>query len=171
MIGTAIERHGTLDVLVNNAGILDRFLPPDETPDELWERVLRINLTGPFLATKRAISRCSRAGASSSSTSLPWAGSGEVPRSGLHLLQAWPYRADQEHRGQLRRRGHTLRRHLSRRGEHAHQPGRAQRARIRHLEPHPPGHGAPGRPHRDSRSGTLLRFGGGHLPQRCGDRG
>ena len=55
MIGAAIERHGTLDVLVNNAGIMDRFLPAAETPEELWERVLRINLTGPFLATKRAI--------------------------------------------------------------------------------------------------------------------
>ena len=58
MIGAAIERHGTLDVLVNNAGIMDRFLPAAETPEELWERVLRINLTGPFLATKRAIPRC-----------------------------------------------------------------------------------------------------------------
>jgi NAD(P)-dependent dehydrogenase (short-subunit alcohol dehydrogenase family) len=55
MIGAAIERHGTLDVLVNNAGILDRFFPAAEMPDELWERVLRVNLTGPFLATKRAI--------------------------------------------------------------------------------------------------------------------
>ena len=55
MIRAAVERHGTLDVLVNNAGIMDRFLPAAETPEELWERVLRINLTGPFLATKRAI--------------------------------------------------------------------------------------------------------------------
>jgi len=55
MIGAAIERHSTLDVLVNDAGIMDRFLPAAETPDELWERVLKVNLTGPFLATKRAI--------------------------------------------------------------------------------------------------------------------
>ena len=55
MIGAAIERHGALDVLVNNAGILDRFLPAAETPEELWERVLGVNLTGPFLATKHAV--------------------------------------------------------------------------------------------------------------------
>jgi len=55
MISAAIERHGTLDVLVNNAGIMDRFLPAAEMPEELWERVLRVNPTGPFLATKRAI--------------------------------------------------------------------------------------------------------------------
>jgi NAD(P)-dependent dehydrogenase (short-subunit alcohol dehydrogenase family) len=46
MIGAAIERHSTLDVLVNNAGIMDRFLPAAETLDELWERVLKVNLTG-----------------------------------------------------------------------------------------------------------------------------
>lgn len=35
MIGAAIERHVRLDVLVNNAGIMDRFLPATEMPDEL----------------------------------------------------------------------------------------------------------------------------------------
>ena len=38
MVGAAIERHGRLDVLINNAGILDRFLPAAETPDALWDR-------------------------------------------------------------------------------------------------------------------------------------
>jgi len=55
MVGAAIERHGAIDVLVNNAGILDRFLTAAETPEELWERVLGVNLTGPFLATRRAV--------------------------------------------------------------------------------------------------------------------
>jgi NAD(P)-dependent dehydrogenase (short-subunit alcohol dehydrogenase family) len=74
MIGAAIERHGRLDVLVNNAGIMDRFLPAAEMPDELWERVLRVNLTGPFLATKRAIPPMLEGGAVSLSTSLLSAG-------------------------------------------------------------------------------------------------
>jgi len=47
------ERFGTLDVLYNNAGtILGK--PLTETTDEEWERVLAINLKGPF-ATMRAL--------------------------------------------------------------------------------------------------------------------
>jgi NAD(P)-dependent dehydrogenase (short-subunit alcohol dehydrogenase family) len=68
MIGAAIERHSTLDVLVNNAGIMDRFLPAAETPDELWERVLKVNLTGPSSPPSAPSGRCSRAVAAPSST-------------------------------------------------------------------------------------------------------
>ncbi|GAA3612977.1 SDR family oxidoreductase [Nonomuraea rosea] len=47
----AISAYGRIDVLCNNAGIMDTMaLPADVTP-ELWERVLRVNLTGTFLVT------------------------------------------------------------------------------------------------------------------------
>jgi NAD(P)-dependent dehydrogenase (short-subunit alcohol dehydrogenase family) len=46
-----------LDVLINNAAIMDQLLLVDETPDELWDRVLAVNLTGPFLLCKRAVAR------------------------------------------------------------------------------------------------------------------
>jgi NAD(P)-dependent dehydrogenase (short-subunit alcohol dehydrogenase family) len=36
---------GTVDGLVNNAGIMDGFLPTAEITDEMWDRVLRVNLT------------------------------------------------------------------------------------------------------------------------------
>lgn len=42
-------RFGSLDILVNNAGIgsIDAFA---ETPDENWQRVIGVNLTGTFSA-------------------------------------------------------------------------------------------------------------------------
>jgi NAD(P)-dependent dehydrogenase (short-subunit alcohol dehydrogenase family) len=46
-------RFGGLDALVNNAGIAV-FAPLLETQDEDWNRVLAVNLTGPFLCTKAA---------------------------------------------------------------------------------------------------------------------
>jgi NAD(P)-dependent dehydrogenase (short-subunit alcohol dehydrogenase family) len=47
------QRFGRLDALVNNAGVAV-FAPLLETSDEDWNRVLAVNLTGPFLCTKAA---------------------------------------------------------------------------------------------------------------------
>jgi 3-oxoacyl-[acyl-carrier protein] reductase len=43
-----VEEFGSVDILVNNAGTLDHLGQlPDQQPD-LWERDLRVNLTGAF---------------------------------------------------------------------------------------------------------------------------
>jgi NAD(P)-dependent dehydrogenase (short-subunit alcohol dehydrogenase family) len=53
MVATALERWGALDVLHNNVGIESRADLLDTTEEE-WDRVLRIDLTSMFLATKAA---------------------------------------------------------------------------------------------------------------------
>jgi NAD(P)-dependent dehydrogenase (short-subunit alcohol dehydrogenase family) len=55
MLATATSTYGRLDILCNNAGIMDLMTPAAEVPLDLWERVLAVNLTGPFLACRRAI--------------------------------------------------------------------------------------------------------------------
>lgn len=55
MIATATERFGRLDILVNNAGILDRFAPVDELTDDLWDKVIAVNLTGPMYLSRAAM--------------------------------------------------------------------------------------------------------------------
>ncbi len=55
MITTATSTYGRLDILCNNAGIVDYMTPVVDTPLELWDRILAVNLTGPFLACRRAI--------------------------------------------------------------------------------------------------------------------
>src|SRR5437588_10071103 len=47
-VRTVVEDFGSVDILVNNAGTLDHLAQlPDQSP-ELWERDLRVSLTGSF---------------------------------------------------------------------------------------------------------------------------
>jgi NAD(P)-dependent dehydrogenase (short-subunit alcohol dehydrogenase family) len=45
------QHHGRVDVLVNNAGI-SGIVPFEETTLEQWQRMLDVNLTGPFLLSQ-----------------------------------------------------------------------------------------------------------------------
>jgi len=47
-VARAVEELGSVDILVNNAGTLDHAAQFHEQSPELWERDLRVNLTGAF---------------------------------------------------------------------------------------------------------------------------
>jgi len=49
----AMKRFGKLDILVNNAGAFDGG-PLDELSLEAWDKVMAVNLRGPFLCTRAA---------------------------------------------------------------------------------------------------------------------
>ncbi|HEU4716621.1 MAG TPA: SDR family oxidoreductase [Bacteroidia bacterium] len=55
MIDKAVETYGGLDILVNNAGVLDDFMPVAEVSDDVWKRVMDVNLNGPFYACRLAV--------------------------------------------------------------------------------------------------------------------
>ncbi|KAK6215657.1 hypothetical protein QIS74_08676 [Colletotrichum tabaci] len=48
-------RFGTLDVLVNNAAVMDRFDPVGDVELDLWDKVLAVNLTAPLQLSKLAV--------------------------------------------------------------------------------------------------------------------
>jgi NAD(P)-dependent dehydrogenase (short-subunit alcohol dehydrogenase family) len=56
MFAAVREAHGRLDVSVHNAGVMDpRDEGVTETPLEVWDRVIAINLTGVFLCCRHAV--------------------------------------------------------------------------------------------------------------------
>jgi 3-oxoacyl-[acyl-carrier protein] reductase len=48
LVRSALEAFGQIDVLVNNAGVHLPGVPVADVPPDAWERVLRVNLSGPF---------------------------------------------------------------------------------------------------------------------------
>jgi len=61
LFATSLERFGRLDILVNNAGTA-ALGPLDELSVEDWDRVLAVNLRGPFLCTRQAVRIMKRQG-------------------------------------------------------------------------------------------------------------
>ena len=61
LIDAAVDAYGSVDVLVNNAGIhVDRTVA--DTTEEEWDRILGVNLKGVFLCSKAAIPQMRRQG-------------------------------------------------------------------------------------------------------------
>ncbi|RAH69323.1 SDR family NAD(P)-dependent oxidoreductase [Aspergillus aculeatinus CBS 121060] len=50
-----VARFQKLDILINNAGIMDRFDPVGELDEDRWNRVIAVNLTAPYLLSKLAV--------------------------------------------------------------------------------------------------------------------
>ncbi len=54
MVRSVLREFGTVDALINNAGIAFRA-PVWEVPLKRWELVLRVNITGSFICTKAVL--------------------------------------------------------------------------------------------------------------------
>lgn len=55
MIDKAIEEFGKLDVLINNAGVMDDMSPIGEVTDEKYQKVMNINVYGPMCSMRKAV--------------------------------------------------------------------------------------------------------------------
>ena len=56
MIQQAIDAFGRLDIMVNNAG-MERKMPFLQTPFEVWQETIAVNLTGTWLGCQAAAKR------------------------------------------------------------------------------------------------------------------
>lgn len=63
MIQTTVDQYGKIDILFNNAGVPMSFTPIEEVTEELWNRIMDINVKGIFLGSKSAIPFMKKQGA------------------------------------------------------------------------------------------------------------
>ncbi|MFW5870484.1 MAG: SDR family NAD(P)-dependent oxidoreductase [Candidatus Sumerlaeota bacterium] len=76
------ETFGSIDVLVNNAGISGVDKAPHKIAKEEWEKVMDVNVTGVFLCTKHAVPAMREAGGGSIinlSSIYGLIGAGDIP--------------------------------------------------------------------------------------------
>jgi NAD(P)-dependent dehydrogenase (short-subunit alcohol dehydrogenase family) len=62
LVSETVSRFGHLDIIVNNAGVLDGYATCLETSIDLFDEVLSINLRGMFFGCKRALAEMVPAG-------------------------------------------------------------------------------------------------------------
>ena len=54
-VAEAIKLWGRVDIVCNNAGILDDYATGEDTSTELWNRILGVNLSGPFFVCREVL--------------------------------------------------------------------------------------------------------------------
>jgi 3-oxoacyl-[acyl-carrier protein] reductase len=55
MVTRAVDHFGTVDILINNAGLVGELLPAHEVSEESWDRIMAVDLKGVFLGSKAVI--------------------------------------------------------------------------------------------------------------------
>ncbi|GGA31469.1 SDR family oxidoreductase [Paenibacillus physcomitrellae] len=55
LVDKTVSTYGTVDILINNAGIMDNFEPAGDIVDANWERVFAVNTTSVMRATRKVL--------------------------------------------------------------------------------------------------------------------
>jgi NAD(P)-dependent dehydrogenase (short-subunit alcohol dehydrogenase family) len=55
LVDLAVSTYGRLDILCNNAGVMDYMQGIGELTDDIWRKVIGINLDGPMFTSRRAV--------------------------------------------------------------------------------------------------------------------
>lgn len=124
MMDFTVESFGTLDVIVNNAGI-NRDAMLHKMTVEQWDQVIAVNLTGTFYCVQYAaqIMREKGSGAIINISSASWLGNDRTGQ--LCRLQSRCGGPHQDSMPRAGKKGRHLQCHLPRFYRHGHDPRRA----------------------------------------------
>ena len=133
-----IANFGQLDILVNNAGFL-KYTTFEDCREEDWDRIVDINMKGPFLCTQAAIPhmRARQTGAIVNMTSLAAKTRRARRRTALRRSQGWGIDSDYRDGPLPSPRRDTRQRHRPGRYRHRHDLG-ARARRAQSLDTHRP---------------------------------
>ena len=54
-VADVVDRHGRIDLLVNNAGVIDAEVPLEESDPDDWWSTVETNVLGPYLVTRAVL--------------------------------------------------------------------------------------------------------------------
>ncbi len=54
-VSDIVARHGRVEVLVNNAGVIDAEVPLSQSDPDEWWRTMEVNVRGPYLVTRAVL--------------------------------------------------------------------------------------------------------------------
>ena len=102
LVELALTTYGHLDVLCNNAGVMDYMQGVGELSDDIWRKVLGINLDGPMFTSRIAVQHMVKQGSGSivniaSTAAISGAAAGAAYTAAKHGLvgltrnTAWMY--------------------------------------------------------------------------------
>lgn len=91
LIDQTVSNYGRIDILCNNAGVMDYMQGVGELADDIWRRVLGINLDGPMFTSRRAVPQMIQQGSGSiiniaSTAGISGAAAGAAYTASKHAL-------------------------------------------------------------------------------------
>ena len=96
-VDAVVERFGTIDVLVNNAGINPAPVKVADMPLELWRKIFTVNLEGPLRMSQCVAPVMRDNGVAASSTSGRWAPTTRIGHRRLRRLEGGPQEPHRDH--------------------------------------------------------------------------
>jgi NAD(P)-dependent dehydrogenase (short-subunit alcohol dehydrogenase family) len=55
IVNATTARFGSIDILINNAGIMDNMEPVADVTNDIWNKLFSVNVNGPFFAMRLVI--------------------------------------------------------------------------------------------------------------------